>query len=274
MRKSGLSFLRSFGQNFVVSTDVVDRIVKFSGITDRAAVLEVGTGLGALTEVLCKVSSYVISVEIDEGLFSAVKNQLKKYVNLHIINKDFLKLNLEELWAVHFRGLDVFICANLPYYIASSIIVKILRSRVKFKSLTVMIQREMAQRICAPVGSKRTGPLSVFVNYFCEAEYLFTVARENFFPVPNVESAVIKLTRRVTPKVSVLDEDLLFRIVKQSFLKRRKMLSNSLVPFSGVPKSSALEVLSKLGIKTLRPENLTLEQFACISNHFSKIMVT
>ena len=103
--------------------------------------------------------------------------------------------------------------------------------------------------------------------------YLFTVARENFFPVPNVESAVIKLTRRIAPKVSVLDEDLFFRVVKQSFLKRRKMLSNSLVPFSGVPKSSALEVLSKLGVKTLRPENLTLEQFACIANHFSGIVV-
>lgn len=273
MKQFGLSFIHGLGQNFIVDSAVVDRIIVMSGVDADSAVLEIGAGVGTLSCRLCECSSCVVTVEIDKKLVPLLGCSLKDYKNVHILNRDFLKIDLEKLWFDYFNNFNVYICANLPYYVSSAIIMKILESGVNFKSLTVMVQKEMAQRICASVGSRKTGTLGVFVNYYCIPEFLFTVGRGSFFPVPKVDSAVIKLVRRENSAVKVFDESLFFKIVKQSFLKRRKKLSNSLVPFQGVSKEDVLKVLKSLDVSDLRPENLSLEQFASVANLFRERII-
>ena len=182
MQKYDLNFLHGLGQNFIVNSDVVLKMINESGIHKSAVVLEIGTGIGTLTKELVNAASEVVTIEIDKKLIPLIKENLKDFNNITILNDDFLKIDLKNLWDKYFTNREVFICANLPYYITSAIIVKILNSRLNFNSLTVMVQKEVAQRICAPLGSRNSSALSVLVNYFCKPEYLFTVNKENFIP--------------------------------------------------------------------------------------------
>ena len=266
MSKCNLNFLHSLGQNFVVNSDVIKRMVCEGGVHKFASVLEIGSGIGTLTKELASVALEVVTVEIDKKLLPLIKENLKEFSNVVVLNNDFLKIDLSNLWDIYFRNKDVFICANLPYYITSAIIIKILNSRLNFNSLTVMVQKEMAQRICAPLGSRNSNALSVLVNYFCEPKYLFNVNRENFVPVPKVDSAVVKLTKFVDSPVKVFDENIFFSTVRESFSKRRKKLRNSVTFFGKISKENMVKILENLSVADLRPENLKLEDFAEISN--------
>ena len=266
MHKRNLSFLHGLGQIFFVNSNVIKRMVCESGVHKSASVLEIGSGIGTLTKDLAGVASKVVTVEIDQRLLPLIKENLKEFNNVVVFNEDFLKINLKKLWNNYFIDEEVFICANLPYYITSAIIAKILDSRLNFKALTVMIQKEMAQRICAPLGSRNSNSLSVLVNYFCKPEYLFNVNRENFLPIPKVDSAVVKLTKFVDSSVKVFDENIFFSIVRKSFSKRRKKLRNSVTSFGKISKESIAKILEDLKVADLRPENLKLENFAEISN--------
>ena len=266
MEENNLKPLHGLGQNFIVNLDIINKIIDSSGITKTSAVLEIGSGIGTLTGELAKVAKKIVTVEVDKKLVPLAKENLKNFSNISLINDDFLKLDLNELWKNYFIENDVFICANLPYYITSPIIFKILESGVDFRSITVMVQKELAEKICNAPGTRRSSPISYSINYFCETKYLFTVSRANFFPVPKVDSAVVKLIKHPYPPVKVLDEKLFFRIIKESFSKRRKKLSNS-IPCSGnISREKIIEILNDLDYANLRPENLTLEDFAKISN--------
>ena len=266
MEENNLKPLHGLGQNFIVNLDIINKIIDSSGITKTSAVLEIGSGIGTLTGELAKVAKKIVTVEVDKKLVPLAKENLKNFSNISLINDDFLKLDLNELWKNYFIENDVFICANLPYYITSPIIFKILESGVDFRSITVMVQKELAEKICNAPGTRRSSPISYSINYFCETKYLFTVSRANFFPVPKVDSAVVKLIKHPYPPVKVLDEKLFFRIIKESFSKRRKKLSNS-IPCSGnISREKIIEILNDLDSANLRPENLTLEDFAKISN--------
>ena len=266
MEENNLKLLHGLGQNFIVNLDIINKIIDSSGITKTSAVLEIGSGIGTLTGELAKVAKKIVTVEVDKKLVPLAKENLKNFSNISLINDDFLKLDLNELWKNYFIENDVFICANLPYYITSPIIFKILESGVDFRSITVMVQKELAEKICNAPGTRRSSPISYSINYFCETKYLFTVSRANFFPVPKVDSAVVKLIKNSYPPVKVLDEKLFFRIIKESFSKRRKKLSNS-IPCSGnISREKIIEILNDLDYANLRPENLTLEDFAKISN--------
>ena len=266
LEDSGLRPLHGLGQNFIVNLDVISKMVIASGVNKESSVLEIGSGIGTLTKELAKISKKVVTIEIDKKLVPLEKENLKNFSNISLINDDFLKLDLNELWERYFAEKEVFICANLPYYITSPIIFKILKSGVAFKTLTIMVQKELAERICTVPGTRSSSAISYFINYFCETAYLFTVGRGNFFPIPKVDSAVIKLTKRLCPPVKVLDKKLFFRIIKESFSKRRKKLVNSINEFGHISKKSILEILKNLDYADLRPENLTLEDFAKISN--------
>lgn len=266
MKSNNLKPLHGLGQNFIVNLDVITKMVNLSGINKTSAVLEIGSGIGTLTKELAKTAKKVVTVEVDKTLVPLAKENLKNFNNITLINNDFLKLDLNELWANFFAEKDVFICANLPYYITSPIIFKILEVEVNFKSITVMVQKELAEKICKAPGTRCSSPISYSINYFCETNYLFTVSRANFFPVPKVDSAVVKLTKRLFPLVKVLDEKLFFKIIKGSFIKRRKKLSNSIPCPSNISRKKMFEILNDLDYANLRPENLTLEDFAKISN--------
>ena len=266
MKSNNLKPLRGLGQNFVVNSEIITKMVNESGIKKSSSVLEIGTGIGTLTEELAKIAKKVVTIEIDKTLVPLAKENLKNFNNISLINDDFLKLDLNDLWANFFTEKDVFICANLPYYITSPIIFKILESGVNFKSITVMVQKELAEKICKAPGTRRSSPISYSINYFCETNYLFTVSRVNFFPIPKVDSAVVKLTKRLCPPVKVLDEKLFFKIIRGSFIKRRKKFSNSIPCPGNISRKKMFEILNDLNYSNLRPENLTLEDFAKVSN--------
>ena len=266
MEENNLKPLHGLGQNFIVNSDIINQMIDSSGITRTSSVLEIGSGIGTLTGELAKVAKKVVTVEVDKKLVPLAKENLKNFNNVILINDDFLKLDLNELWKNYFIENDVFICANLPYYITSPIIFKILQSGIDFRSITVMAQKELAERICKAPGVRSSSYISYFISYFCETKYLFPVSRGNFFPVPKVDSAVVKLIKHSYPPVKVLDEKLFFRIIKESFSKRRKKLSNS-IPCSGnISREKIIEILNYFNYSSLRPENLNLADFAKISD--------
>ena len=272
MIKHALRFSHSLGQNFIVGPGVVSKIIEACGTNKQISVLEIGTGIGSLTKELSIYSKKVVSVEIDKKLIPVIEETLKDFKNVTVLNCDFLKLDLKKLWAEYFADDDVIICANLPYYITSAIIMKIIECKVDFLSMTLMLQKEVANRICAPVGTRKTGAISAIIQYYCNPEFLFEVGKGNFVPVPKVDSAVIKLNKLKTAPVKVINEDIFFKVIKQSFSKRRKTMLNSLGSFCGIPKEKIKEILTDVGVVNLRPENLSLNMFAEISNIISKIL--
>lgn len=263
LKRHGFTFSKALGQNFLINEEVCPLMAEMLGADKNTGVLEIGAGVGVLSKELCKKAGKVCTVELDSRLFPVLDETLGEYKNFELIEGDAMKLDLKALIDEHFEGFEsVKVCANLPYYITSPIIMRLLESRLPIDEIEVMVQREAAQRLCAEIGSREAGAVSVAVEYFGESEILFEVGRESFFPSPKVDSAVIKITLYKEPKYKVRDEKAFFTLVKAAFSQRRKTLVNSVSSTLKIPKSEIISALKTLNIsESVRAEKLTMEDF-------------
>ncbi len=268
LSRHGFSFSKALGQNFLVNPSVCPKMAQACGADENTGVIEIGAGIGVLTKELAKRAKKVVSVELDTRLLPVLDETLSEFDNVEIVNADIMKLDLQKLIEEKFSGMKVVVCANLPYYITSPVITMLLESKIPIESVTVMIQKEVADRLTAPVGSRDSGAVTVCVNYFSTPEKLFDVKRGSFMPMPKVDSAVIRLDIRKEPAVPVDDEKKFFRLVKAAFSMRRKTALNSISAGLGVPKPTVEQALLHAGLElTVRAENLTLDDFANLSNY-------
>lgn len=267
LSSEGFSFKKSLGQNFLIDPAVCPAMAA-AACDKNTGVLEIGPGAGVLTYELCKAAKKVVAIELDERLKPILKKSLSDFDNVDIIFGDAMKLNLHALIAEHFADCEhICVCANLPYYITSPIIMLLLESRLPIDSITVMVQKEAAERLCAKVGSRESGAVTVAVNYYCEGEILFNVPRDSFMPPPKVDSAVIQLKIRDNPPVTVKDEKRFFSLVKACFAQRRKTLVNTVSSTMGIDRDTLRGALDKIGLEpTVRGEQLTMKQLAELSD--------
>ena len=273
LQKYNFMFQKRFGQNFLIDTRVLDKIISASGITKDDMILEVGPGIGTMTQYLCESARKVIAVEIDKNLIPILENDtLKEYDNVRVINEDILKLDINKLVEEENDGKPIKVVANLPYYITTPIIMGLFESHVPIESITIMVQKEVADRMQVGPGTKDYGALSLAVQYYAKPEIIANVPPNCFMPRPNVGSAVIKLTRHEQVPVEVKDEKLMFKLIRAAFNQRRKTLQNSInnSPELSLSKDQVVEALDKMGLsQTIRGEALSLEQFAELANHLS-----
>ena len=269
IQKHGFDFQKKFGQNFLIDPHVLDKIIAAAGITKDDFVLEIGPGIGTMTQYLAEAAREVTAVEIDRNLIPILEETLAEYDNVTVINQDILKLDLEALSQEKNGGRPIKVVANLPYYITTPIIMGLYESHVPVNSITVMVQKEVAQRMQAGPGSKDYGALSLAVQYYASPYIAANVPPNCFMPRPNVGSAVIHLESYQNPPVSVKDEKLMFALIRASFNQRRKTLVNGLsnAPGLNVSKEKIKEVLARMELsETVRGETLTLEQFAQLAD--------
>ena len=268
LSRHGFTFSKSLGQNFLINPSVCPRMAELSGAGRGVGVIEIGPGIGVLTNELCKLADKVVAIELDKRLLPVLEETLGEYDNLKVINADVLETDLHKLIEGEFSGMEVVVCANLPYYITSPVIMKLLEDKLPISAITVMVQKEAAQRICAEVGSRQSGAVTVSVNYYAKPEMLFSVSAGSFMPAPKVDSAVIRLNVLDKPPVNVNDEKKFFSVVKASFSQRRKVISNSLSSGLSLDKSKTAEILEKSGVPlNARAEKLSLQNFADIANN-------
>lgn len=275
LQKYHFNFQKKFGQNFLIDTHVLDKIIDASGVTEDDFVLEIGPGIGTMTQYLCERAREVVAVEIDKNLIPILSDTLKNYSNVTVINEDILKLDICKLAEEKNQGKPIKVVANLPYYITTPIIMGLFESHVPIDSITIMVQKEVAERMQEKPGSKEYGALSLAVQYYAKPEIVANVPPNCFMPRPNVGSAVIRLTRHEKPPVEVEDEKLMFRIIRASFNQRRKTLANGLnnSPEIHLPKEVIQESIVSLGVpENIRGEALSLEQFAELSNEIGQRM--
>nr|MBQ4172769.1 16S rRNA (adenine(1518)-N(6)/adenine(1519)-N(6))-dimethyltransferase RsmA [Ruminococcus sp.] len=266
LSRHGFTFSKALGQNFLINPSVCPRMASCSGAGKGVGVIEVGPGIGVLTNELCQLADKVVAVELDKRLLPVLDETLAEYDNVKVVNADVLELDLNQLIKDEFDGLEVVVCANLPYYITSPVIMKLLEDRLPISAVTVMVQKEAAQRICAEVGSRMSGAVTVSVNYYAKPQMLFGVSAGSFMPAPKVDSAVIRLDILKEPPVQA-DEGLFFAVVRAAFSQRRKVISNSLSAGLGKSKEEILAVLEAANVPpTARAEKLSLENFAAIAN--------
>ena len=273
LQKYNFMFQKRFGQNFLIDTRVLDKIISASGITKSDMILEVGPGIGTMTQYLCESARKVVAVEIDKNLIPILENDtLKEYDNVRVINEDILKLDINKLVQEENDGKPIKVVANLPYYITTPIIMGLFESHVPIESITIMVQKEVADRMQVGPGTKDYGALSLAVQYYAKPEIIANVPPNCFMPRPNVGSAVIKLTRHEQVPVEVKDEKLMFKLIRAAFNQRRKTLQNSInnSPELSLNKEQVVEALDKMGLsQTIRGEALSLEQFATLANYLS-----
>lgn len=267
LSRHGFTFSKKLGQNFLINPTVCPRMAEACGAGAGTGVLEVGPGIGVLTTELAARAEKVCAVELDSRLLPVLSETLAEHHNVHVVQGDVMELDLHTLLEQEFGGLKIAVCANLPYYITSPVIMKLLQDRLPVDSLTVMVQKEAAERLCAEPGTRACGAVSAAVWYYAEPELLFPVGRGSFLPSPNVDSAVIQLRVRQKPPVEVANEAFFFRVVKAAFGQRRKAAANSISAGLSVPKNSVQAALQSLSLpEKLRAEQFTLEQFAELSN--------
>lgn len=267
LSRHGFQFSKALGQNFITNPGICPRMAAECGADEHTGVIEVGPGMGVLTYELSQVAEKVVAVELDRRLFPVLNETLADCDNVEIVEGDILKLDLAELIDEKFGGQEVCVCANLPYYITSPVIMRLLESDLPLKSLTVMVQKEAAKRICAQPGTRECGAVSASVWYHSQPEILFNVSRGSFMPPPNVDSAVIRLDMRKTPPVSVNDKEQFFQTVHAAFSQRRKTAANSVASAGRYTKPQVEAALEQNGIaKNIRAEQLTLEQLAALAN--------
>lgn len=269
INKYQFAFQKKFGQNFLIDANVVEKIVREAGVTKEDFVLEIGPGIGTMTQLLCENAREVTAVEIDKNLIPILRDTLSGYDNITILNEDVLKVDIKSLAEEKNGGRPIKVVANLPYYITTPIIMGLFESSVPIDSITIMVQKEVACRMQVGPGSKDYGALSLAVQYYAKPQVILNVPASCFLPKPNVDSAVIKLTRHETAPVSVKDERLMFAVIRASFNQRRKTLANALnnsgeIHLSKEIIASAIEELCQN--PSVRGEVLTLQQFADLSN--------
>lgn len=263
LSRHGFHFSKALGQNFIVNPSVCPRMAEESGIDENCGVIEIGAGIGVLTAELAKRAKKVVCVELDTRLLPILDETLADFDNIEIINQDVLKTDLAALIKEKFDGMPVYVCANLPYYITSPVIMALLESKLPIEAVTVMVQKEAAQRICAPVGSRLSGAVTVAVDYYANAYRLFDVSAGSFMPAPKVDSCVIRMDIRKKPEIEITDEKLFFRIVHAAFGQRRKTASNSISSGTGIPKDIVIKAIEECGFEpAVRAETLTMQDLA------------
>ncbi len=271
LKKYGFSFKKSLGQNFLIDTNILHRIVDFAELTDESGAIEIGPGIGALTEQLAKRSKKVTAFEIDQRLLPILADTLSPYPNVKIIHEDILKADVRQVIAEEFKDIhDLMVVANLPYYVTTPIILKLLSENLPIRGIVCMLQKEVADRIAAKPSTKEYGSLSIAIQYYTIAETVMIVPKTVFMPQPNVDSAVIRLIKREKPIVEVRDEEFLFKVTRASFAQRRKTILNNLssqLPEGKSKKEQIIEALEQVGIDpTRRGETLTIEEFGRLSD--------
>lgn len=273
IQKYEFAFQKKFGQNFLIDTHVLEKIIAAAGVTEEDCVLEIGPGIGTMTQYLAEHARRVVAVEIDTNLIPILKETLKDYENITVINDDILKVDINKLTDEYNGGRPIKVVANLPYYITTPIIMGLFEGGVPIDNITVMVQKEVAERMQVGPGSKDYGALSLAVQYYADAYIVANVPPNCFIPRPGVGSAVIRLTRHKEPPVEVDDPKLMFKLIRASFNQRRKTLQNGLnnspeLPFAKEEIAAAIE---SLGVTPqIRGEALTLKQFADLSNYFTR----
>ncbi len=272
LSRHGFSFSKALGQNFIINPDVCPEMARLSGIEPGCGVIEIGPGIGVLTVELAKIAEKVVAIELDTRLIPVLAQTLSDYRNVEVINADVLKTDLVDIINTHFAGKKVYICANLPYYITSPIIMYLLESRLPVESITVMVQKEAAERLCAPVGSRESGAITVAVNYYAKAKRLFGVDKNSFTPAPKVDSEVMRLDIRKEPEIQLDDEKFFFSVVKAAFSQRRKTAINGISSGMGIAKDKITKALEECNLSpTVRAEALTMQQLAALANRLYKL---
>lgn len=268
LSRHGFTFSKALGQNFLINPQVCPAMADSLNADDETGVLEVGPGIGVLTKELCRVAGKVVSVELDKRLLPVLDETLGEFDNLEIINGDVMKLDLKALMEEKFACCKAIkVCANLPYYITSPVIMTLLESRLPIDEIVVMVQKEAGERLCAQVGTREAGAVTAAVNYYAESEILFEVGRESFMPSPKVDSVVIRLKIRREQKYSVKDEKKFFTTVKCAFAQRRKTALNSISNTMGISKDILAEIFEEFSLdKNIRSEKLTMEDLINISD--------
>ena len=265
MSRHGFTFSKSLGQNFLVNPTVCPKMAEMCGIDENTGVIEVGPGIGVLTKELALRAKKVVSIELDERLPAVLSETLAEFNNVEIINADVLKTDLHKLIEEKFSSMKVVVCANLPYYITSPVIMYLLESKLPIEAVTVMIQKEVADRLCAKAGSRNAGAITVSVNYFASAQKLFDVSRGSFMPAPNVDSAVIRLDIKKEPDIFVSDERKFFRMVKAAFGMRRKTALNAISSGMSIAKDEVAKAITESGLDiNIRAEKMTMQQLAAL----------
>jgi 16S rRNA (adenine1518-N6/adenine1519-N6)-dimethyltransferase len=274
LEKHGFTFSKALGQNFLINPEVCPEMARQAVTGENDGVIEIGAGVGVLTAELCKKAKKVVSIELDKRLLPVLDETLGEFDNFEVVNNDILKVDLHKLIREKFSNCEnVSVCANLPYYITSPVIMKLLEDKLPVKQIIVMVQREAADRLTAPVGSRESGAITVAVNYYAEAEKLFNVSKGSFVPSPKVDSAVIRLTVYEKPPIETKDEELFFKTVKAMFMQRRKTALNSVSAGLGVSKDTVARALEMTGLDiNIRAEKLTLSQLCEFTNNLKEVM--
>lgn len=274
MAENGLNFKKKFGQNFLINENVPRRIADECGAGDDEGVLEIGPGIGTLTRELCRVAKKVVAVEIDTELIPILEKTLAEYDNVSVINSDIMKISLAEIKERNFPDMKVSVCANLPYYITTPVIMRLIEDETEFDNITVMVQKEVADRICASAGTENYGAITASIAYNYHARRLFTVSSGNFLPAPKVDSAVIRLERYKELPVRAESPELMFKVIKYAFAQRRKTLVNSLM--SGFPqfgREKLTAAVEAVGLNAdIRGECLDIKCFSALSDEILKII--
>lgn len=261
LERHGFHFSKKLGQNFLINPEICPRIAEMGNAAVGHGILEIGTGIGTLTKELAKRAEKVTAVEVDQRLFPILEETVGQYSNLHIIHQDILKCDISALLEAEFGDLPVSVCANLPYYITAPILMHLLESHAKLETITVMVQKEVAEKLTAPVGTREAGAITVAVQYYGTVKQLFSVSRGSFLPPPNVDSAVIQIQLGTPYAEQVVNEKHFFRMVRSGFSQRRKTLVNALSATMGYEKNSILRALQICQLpETVRMESLTMEQ--------------
>ena len=274
LKKYGFSFRKKYGQNFLIDESVLEGIIDTAEITKDDFVLEIGPGIGTLTQYLATYAGRVCAVEIDRALLPILEDTLSGWDNVTVLNADILKTDIRAIAEKENGGNPLKVCANLPYYITTPILMGLFESGAPFSQLTVMVQKEVAERMIAEPGSKTYGALSLAVRYYTDPEISFIVEPESFMPRPKVESAIVHMKRHSSPPVDVKDEKMLFDVIRASFNERRKTLQNGIANYAGFSysKEQVGEALDKCGLeRTVRGEKLSLEEFARLADVLSEM---
>ena len=273
LNRHGFSFSKGLGQNFLINPSVCPKIAEMGNANQDFGIIEIGTGFGTLTAELARRAKKVVAIEIDSRLIPVLDETLAEFDNIKIINQDFMETDLNKIISEEFFGMKVAVCANLPYYITSPVIMKLLESRVPIESITVMVQKEAGQRLCAEVGTRESGAITVAVNYYGTAKMLFNVSRGSFMPAPNVDSCVIRIDVNKNYLLEKNAEDFFFKIVKCGFAQRRKTIAKSISSQMNIEKSEIQNILKNMSLsETARTEQLNMNQLIQLSENLRNII--